>query len=98
MVCKTDTRVWARTALRPVDSATARVDLYWSARSRGYRLLREEIDPRFLWRGECADLVMCAFRSESSRRSELTLDVAPASPFIVFKGRTRVTFMVKKVK
>jgi hypothetical protein len=26
------------------------------------------------------------------------LGVAPASPFIVFKGRARVTFMVKKMK
>jgi hypothetical protein len=44
----------------------------------------------------CVDLVRCEFCSESSRRSELPLDVAPASPFIIFKGRARVTFVIKR--
>jgi hypothetical protein len=35
-------------------------------------------------------------RSVSIRHSELSLDVVPASPFIVFKERARVTFVVKK--
>jgi hypothetical protein len=37
--------------LRLVDSTVARVTLHQSARSRGYKLSREGMDPRSLWRG-----------------------------------------------
>jgi hypothetical protein len=44
--------------LRPVDFAAARVALHGSARSRGYKLLREKADPRSLVRGGrgCVDV------------------------------------------
>jgi hypothetical protein len=61
MVCKVDTRgilVQARTTLRPVGSAAARVALHRSARSKGYKLSREGTDPRSS-RGMC---VWCVFR------------------------------------
>jgi hypothetical protein len=54
MVCKANTRgilVRARMALRPVDSATTRVALHRSAHSRGYKFLREGVDPMSLLRG-----------------------------------------------
>jgi hypothetical protein len=41
--------VQARMSLCPVDSAAARVALHRSARSRGYKLLRERSDPKSLW-------------------------------------------------
>jgi hypothetical protein len=51
MVRKADIRcvvVRARMALRLVDSTAARVALHRSARSRGYKLSREGMDPRSL--------------------------------------------------
>jgi hypothetical protein len=36
-----------------VDSTAARIVLHRSARSRGYKLLREGTDPRSLWRCVC---------------------------------------------
>jgi hypothetical protein len=56
MVCKADTRVYTgsdKNALRSVDSTAARVALHRSARSRGYKLSREETDPGSLRRGVC---------------------------------------------
>jgi hypothetical protein len=44
--------VQARMALRSVDSTVARVALHQSARSRGYKLLREGTDGRSL-QGRC---------------------------------------------
>jgi hypothetical protein len=78
-----------------MDSPTARVALHRSARSRGYKLLREGANPRSLlrgdvcgcfWRGVCVVVPLVL----------IFLDVAPASPFIVSKERTRVTFVVKR--
>jgi hypothetical protein len=68
--------VQARMDLCPMDSTASRVASHWSARSRGYKLSRERADPRSL-QGRC----VCVCRHESS------LDVTPASPFIVSKGR-----------
>jgi hypothetical protein len=71
--------------LRPMDSAATRVALHRSARSRGYKLLREGTDPRSLLRGDVCVVVLarcvcgCCVGGSS-------LDVAPASPFIVPKG------------
>jgi hypothetical protein len=56
----------------------------------GYKLSREGTDPRSLWRCVCVCL------SEVCFRLVFSLDVAPASPFIVSKGRTQVTFVVKR--
>jgi hypothetical protein len=78
-------------ALRPIDSSTTRVALHQSARSRGYKLLREIMDPRSLWWSVCVDLVRCVLLFPLS-----FLDVAPTSPFIVPKGRVQVTFVVKR--
>jgi hypothetical protein len=86
-------------SLCPVDSTAARVVLHRSARSRGYKLLRERSDPKSLW--WCMSLrswlVRCVLEQESVSIG-VPLDVASASPFIVSKRRARVTFMVKKVK
>jgi hypothetical protein len=69
--------------------------LHRSARSRGYKLLREGANPRShlrggvcgcFWRGVCVVVPLVL----------IFLDVAPASPFIVSNERTRVTFMVKR--
>jgi hypothetical protein len=40
--------------------------------------------------------VSCLKESVLISRRESPLDVAPASPFIVPKGRARITFVVKK--
>jgi hypothetical protein len=92
-------------ALRPVASTTARVPCTRGARSRGYKLLGEGTDPRSLL-GRCAYClskvcvprfyVSCLKESVSISRRESPLDVAPAFPFIVSKGRARVIFMVKR--
>ena len=83
--------VRAKMFLRPLDSAAARVALHRSARSRGYKLSREGADPKSLWwrMGFSVWSVRCLFSKQGP------LDVAPASPFIVPKGRARVTFVVK---
>jgi hypothetical protein len=52
-------------ALRPVDSTAARVALHRSAHSRGYKLLREGMDPRSL-RGRC--LCVCCLSEVCVRR------------------------------
>jgi hypothetical protein len=53
-------------APRPVDFAAARVALHWSARSRGYKLSREEMDPRSLQeRGVCCCLSEVCFNPSS---------------------------------
>jgi hypothetical protein len=69
-----------------VDSTTAHVALHRSARSRvtSFRE-RERIPGLFGGVCACADSVRC-----------FPLDVVHASPFIVFKGRARVTFVVKR--
>jgi hypothetical protein len=78
-------------SLCPVGSAVARVALHRSARSRGYKLSRKGEDPKSLqW---CVSLSAWSVRCVSIR---VPLDVAPASPFIVPKGRARITFMVKR--
>jgi hypothetical protein len=85
MVCIADTRVilvQAKMSLRLVDSATTRVALHRSARSRGYKLSREGADARSL--GRCVCLSASTVRCLSS------------FPFIVPKGRTRVTFVVRR--
>jgi hypothetical protein len=66
MACKVDTRMLlfrARMVLRPVDSATARVVLHRSVRSRGYKLSREETDPRSLREcvGVCLFFCPCVY-------------------------------------
>jgi hypothetical protein len=79
-----------------VDSAAARVVLHRSACSRGYKLSREGADPRsFLRCGLCVDVLARCVCVRSSFFAS-SLDVAPASPFIVFKERARVTCVVKK--
>jgi hypothetical protein len=80
--------------LRPVGFAAARVALHWSARSKDYKLSREGADPRSLLGGVDVLARCVCVVSSSSRPSPL--DVAPASPFIVSKEMTRVTFMVKR--
>jgi hypothetical protein len=95
--------VRARMALRPVGSSVARVALHQSACSRGCKLSREGADPRSLrGRGVCCLSEACVphfcvhlKESVLIHHHESTLDVAPASPFIVSKGRARVTFVVK---
>jgi hypothetical protein len=77
-----------RMSLRPVGVAAARIALHRSARSRGYKLSREEADLRSLGR--------CVFLGNKVTQSISLLDVAPTSPFIVPKGRARVTFVVKR--
>jgi hypothetical protein len=84
--------VRAKMSLRPVDSAAARVALHQNTRSRGYKLSRKGADLKSLW--WCVCLSAWTARCVSIRG--LPLDVASASPFIVFKGRTRVTFVVKR--
>jgi hypothetical protein len=71
-------------------STAARVALHWSAHNRGYKLSREGTDPKSLLRGDVCVVVLvrCVFFLFSS--------VAPASPFIVSKGRARVIFVVKR--
>jgi hypothetical protein len=90
--------VWARMSLRSVDSAVARVALHWSACSRSYKLSREGADPKSLrWRMSlCSWLVRCVLEQESISPPRVSLDVASTSPFIVPKGRARVTFVVKR--
>jgi hypothetical protein len=75
-----------------VDSAAARVALHQDARSRGYKLSREGVDPRSLGGGVCNCLsetcvhrfcVCCVF---DSSLPSIPVCVALASPFIVFKG------------
>jgi hypothetical protein len=64
MVCKADTRVYTgsgKNGLRPVDSAAARVALHRSARSRGYKLSREGVDPRSLLRGDVCVLLLLSW-------------------------------------
>jgi hypothetical protein len=82
-------------ALRLVDFAAARVALHRSARSRGYKLSKEGVNPRSLLRGVlCVDVLarcVCCFFVFSS-----PLDVAPTSPFIVSNKRARILFMVKR--
>jgi hypothetical protein len=81
-----------------VGSTAAHVALHWSARSRGYKLSREGADRRSLLRGDVCVVVLerCVFVPSGSHRG--CLDVALASPFIVPKGRTRVTLVVKEMK
>jgi hypothetical protein len=76
--------------LRPVDSTTARVALHRSARSRGYKLSREEMDLRSLWWSVCLVEYVCGLSEVSPLRP------VSASPFIVPKGRARVTVVVKR--
>jgi hypothetical protein len=85
--------VQAKISLHSVDSAAARVALHRSARSRGYKLSREGADPKSLWWCVCVCLSAWSVRCVSIR---VPLDVAPASPFIVPKGRAQVTFVVKR--
>jgi hypothetical protein len=82
--------VWAKISLRPVNVAAAHVSLHQSARSRGYKHLREGVDPKSLW--WCVSLGACSV----SCLPIGALDVALASPFIVPKGRVRVTIVVKR--
>jgi hypothetical protein len=49
-------------SLRPVDSVAARVALHRNARSRGYKLSREGVDPRSLRR--CASSSTCLVRCD----------------------------------
>jgi hypothetical protein len=94
MVCNADTRNYTglgKKVPRPVDVAAARVDLHQSARSRGYKHSREEADPKSLW--WCVSLSACSVSCVSIGPP---LDVALASPFIVPKGRARVTIVVKR--
>jgi hypothetical protein len=79
-------------SLRPVDSAASHIVLHRNAHSRGYSLSREGADPKSLRR--CASSSTCSVRCDLIAFSPL--DVAPASPFIVFKGRAWVTFVVKR--
>jgi hypothetical protein len=88
--------------LRPVDSSAAHVALHQSARSRGYKLSREGTDPRSLQGGVWVVLARCVSviaRCVCVFLSEVCVFIIPkcghSSPFIVFKGRARVTFVVK---
>jgi transcriptional regulator NrdR family protein len=74
--------------LRPVNFTAARVALHQSARSRGYKLSREGTNPRSLQRRRVCCLSEVCFL--------VFHDVAHASPFIVYKDRARVTFVVKR--
>jgi hypothetical protein len=81
-------------ALHPVIFAAARFALHRSARSKGYKLSREGADPRSPLRGGvCVDVVVL-IEVKSIRLP--ALNVAPASPFIAFKERAQVTFVVKR--
>jgi hypothetical protein len=57
--------------LRPVGSAAARVALHQSTGSRGYKLLREETDPRSLRDGcvVCVCDLLCMIGESESIRS-----------------------------
>jgi hypothetical protein len=64
MVCKADTRVYTgsgKNGLHPVDSTVARVVLHRSARSKGYKLSREGVDPRSLLRGDVCVLLLLSW-------------------------------------
>jgi hypothetical protein len=75
-----------------VDSDVAHVALHRSARSSGYKLLREGVDPRSLLRGDvCVVLARCVFVVLG-----VVFIVAPAFPFIVPKEMARVIFVVKR--
>jgi hypothetical protein len=83
--------VRAKMSLRPVDSAAARVALHQNAHSRGYKFSREGADPRsLLWR-------VCVFECLVSEVyfDQVPPRCGPVSPFIVPKGRARVTFVIK---
>jgi hypothetical protein len=75
-------------SLRLVGVAAARIVLHRSARSKSYKLWREGANPRSLGR--------CVFLVDKMTQSISLLDMAPASPFIVPKGRVRVTFVLKR--
>jgi hypothetical protein len=68
-----------------VGFVAAHVALYRSARIKGYKLSREGADLKSLCGGVCV-----------LSKTRPPLGVAPASPFIVSKGRARVTFVVKR--
>jgi hypothetical protein len=77
-----------------VNSAAAHVALHWSAHSRGYKLLREGVDLRSLLRGDMCVVVLarCAFLVFVL----VVLRCGPYLPFIVPKGRARVTYVIKR--
>jgi hypothetical protein len=78
-------------SLCPVGVASARVALHRSARSRSYKFFLEGADPRSLrGRGVCVVLARCVC-------CVLARGVCVcAFSFIVFNGRVRVTFVVKR--
>jgi hypothetical protein len=82
-------------ALRPVDSAAARVALHQSARSRGYKLSREETDPRSLLRG---DVCVVLAWSVSVIFVSVVLRCGPCLPFYSFQGEGSGYILGKTVK
>jgi hypothetical protein len=81
-------------ALCLVGFAAVRVALHRSARSRGYKLSREEADPMSLeWRW-CVVLIEMG-SSYCCLIVSSPLDMALTSPFITSKWRARVIFAVK---
>jgi hypothetical protein len=77
--------------LRLVDSTVARVTLHQSARSRGYKLSREGMDPRSLWRGVrvCWLSEVCPIRPSKC---------GPCLPFYNSQGEGSGYICGKKVK
>jgi hypothetical protein len=73
--------------------ATAHVSLHRSACSRGYKLVKRGMDPRSLWVGVFICLSVCILYCHcwALFLCFLSLHVKGPSPFIVCKGRGRVT-------
>jgi hypothetical protein len=91
--------VRARMFLRPVDYAAAHAALHRSACSRGYKLLREGADPKYLW--WCMSFSSWSVRcvlEQGSISIGAPLNVAPCLPLYSSQGEGSSYICGKKAK